>query len=350
MSAVSQNPQTMTETQLSSVATQTMQAVIRTEYGSADVLRMGEVPRPEIGENEVLVRVRAAGLERGTWHLMTGRPYLMRLFGFGVRRPKNPVLGMEVAGTVAAVGSGVKRFKVGDEVFGISQGSFAEYARAREEKLAHKPKNLSFEQSAVVGISALTALQSVRDAAKVSAGQQVLILGASGGVGTYAVQIAKALGARVTGVCSAAKRDLVRKIGADEVLDYAGTDVLDGSRKWDAILDIGGNRPLAQLRKALTPTGTIVFVGGEHGGELFGGMGRPVGASLLAMFVRQKFVMFMTREHHSDLERMAELVEAGKVSPVLDQTYSLAQVPEAMRQLEAGRVRGKIAITVSRAS
>ena len=325
-----------------------MQAIVRTEYGAADVLRLGEIERPTIAENEVLVRVHAAGLDRGTWHLMTGKPYLMRLFGFGLRRPKTPVLGLDVAGTVVAVGAATTRFKVGDEVFGISQGSFAEYARAREDKLARKPNNLTFEQAAVLGVSALTALQSVRDGAKVGAGQRVLILGASGGVGTYAVQIAKAVGAHVTGVCSAAKMHLVRSIGADQVIDYAHEDFADGSERYDVILDIAGNSPLSRLRRAMTPSGTVVFVGGEHGGEIIGGLGRPTRAMFLSMFVRQKFVMFMAKEHHSDLEHLAQLVDAGKVSPVIDQSYPLQQVPEAMRQLVAGRVRGKVAISVMR--
>jgi len=324
-----------------------MSAMVAGAYGSADVLRLQSIERPEIGDGEVLVRVRAAGLDRGVWHLMTGKPYLIRLMGFGLRRPKNPVMGQEVSGTVAAVGKSVTRFRVGDEVFGIGQGTFAEYARAREDKLVRKPANLSFEQASVVAISALTALQSVRDAGKVQAGQRVLIIGASGGVGSYAVQIAKAFGAEVTGVCSAAKADHVRSLGADHVIDYAREDFADGSRRHDVILDMGGNSKLSRLRRALAPEGTIVFVGGEHGGDITGGFfGRPLAGMALRPFVRQRFAMFMSTEHFEDLERLAELIEAGKVVPPLDRVYPLHQVPDAMRELEAGRVRGKIAISV----
>ncbi|HVE86665.1 MAG TPA: NAD(P)-dependent alcohol dehydrogenase, partial [Myxococcales bacterium] len=270
-----------------------------------------------------------------------------RLMGFGVRRPKNPVMGLEVSGTVAAVGKSVTRFRVGDEVFGIGQGTFAEYARAREDKLARKPASLSFEQASVVAISALTALQSVRDAGKVQAGQRVLVIGASGGVGSYAVQIAKASGAEVTGVCSAAKADLVRSLGADHVIDYAKEDYAAGPRRYDLILDMGGNSKLSRLRRALAPEGTVVFVGGEHGGDLTGGFfERPLKALALAPFVRQRFALFMSKERFEDLERLAELIEAGKVAPSIDRVYPLHRAADAMRELEAGRVRGKIAISV----
>lgn len=324
-----------------------MSAMVAGEYGSADGLRLQSAGRPAIGDAEVLVRVRAAGVDRAAWHLMTGKPYLLRLMGFGLRRPKDPVMGLEVSGTVVAVGAKVTRFRIGDEVFGIGQGTFAEYARAREDKLARKPAALSFEQAAVVAISALTALQSVRDAGKVRAGQRVLIVGASGGVGSYAVQIAKALGAEVTGVCSAAKADHVRSLGADHVVDYAREDFADGSRRYDVILDMGGNSKLSRLRRALAREGTLVFVGGEHGGDVTGGFfGRPLMAMALAPFVRQRFAMFMSKEHFEDLERLAELIEAGKVVPPLDRVFPLHRAPDAMRELEAGRVRGKLAIAV----
>jgi len=329
------------------VQAQEMEAMVAPEYGSAGVLRVQTMPRPEIGDAEVLIRVRAAGLDRAAWHMMTGKPYLIRLMGFGFRRPKNPVMGLEVSGTVAAVGKSVTRFQVGDEVFGIGQGTFAEYARAREDKLARKPAKLSFEQAAVVSVSALTALQGLRDAGKVQAGQRVLIIGASGGVGSFAVQIARAFGAEVTGVCSAAKADLVRSYGADHVIDYASEDFADGSRRYDLILDMGGNSKLSRLRRALAPEGTLVFVGGEHGGDVTGGFfGRPLMAMALSLFVRQRFVMFLSKEHFADLERMAELIEAGQVVPPLDRVYPLHRAAEAMRELEAGRVRGKIAIAV----
>ena len=324
----------------------TMEAIVQDRYGTVDALRHGRIARPEIAENEVLVRVHAAGLDRGTWHMMTGRPYLLRLLGFGFRGPKNPVPGIDVAGTVAAVGSGVSRFAVGDEVYGMSRGSFAEYAAALEDKLAHKPSNLSFEQAAVVPISAGTALQAL-DAGRVERGQKVLILGASGGVGTYAVQLARSLGAEVTGVSSAGKTDLVLSLGAAHALDYTQDDFADGTRLYDLILDIGGNPPLSRLRRALTPTGTAVIVGGEEGGSWTGGFGRSLRAPILSLFVRQRLTMLASKERASDLERLTSLIEAGEVKPSVDRTYVLVEVPDAMRRLEAGDVRGKIAITVA---
>lgn len=323
-----------------------MRAIIQDAYGSADVLHLAEIDKPDIAADEVLVRVRAAGLDRGTWHVMTGQPYLMRVMGFGFRRPKNPVAGLDVAGTVVAVGAEVTRFRAGDDVFGIARGSFAEYAAAREDKLAHKPVNLSFEQAAVVPISGSTALQALRNAGRVEAGQKVLVIGASGGVGTYAVQLAKAFGTHVTGVCSTAKVDLVRSIGADDVIDYTRQDFADGSQRYDLILDVGGNSRLSRLRRALTPTGTLVIVGGEEGGKLTGGFGRSLRAPALSLFVRQRLTMLVSKEHHSYLEPLRPLIEAGRVTPAIDKTYPLAEVPAAMRRLEAGRVRGKIAITI----
>jgi NADPH:quinone reductase-like Zn-dependent oxidoreductase len=323
-----------------------MRAIVQDGYGSVDVLRSAEIDRPDIAANEVLVRVHAAGLDRGTWHLMAGKPYLMRIMGFGFRRPKNPVPGLDVAGTVVAIGADVTRFQAGDEVFGIARGSFAEYAAAREDKLALKPANLSFEQAAVVPISGLTALQAVRDAGRVEAGQKVLVIGASGGVGTYAVQLAKAFGAQVTGVCSTAKIDLVRSIGADDVIDYTREDFADGTRRYDLILDIGGNSRLSRLRRALTPTGTLVIVGGEEGGDLTGGFNRQLRAAALSLFIRQRLTMLVNKEHHSYLEALRPLLEAGQVTPVIDRTYPLADAPAAMRHLEAGHARGKIAITI----
>ena len=325
----------------------TMEAIVQNGYGTPKVLRRGRIARPVIAANEVLVHVHAAGMDRGTWHLMTGRPYLLRVLGFGFRGPKNPVPGIDVAGTVAAVGSAVSRFAVGDEVFGMSRGSFAEYAAAPEDKLAHKPANLSFGQAAVVPISAGTALQAL-DAGRVQRGNKVLILGASGGVGTYAVQLAKSRGAEVTGVCSAGKADLVRSLGADHVLDYARDDFADGTRRYDLILDVGGNPPLSRLRRALTPAGTAVIVGGEEGGKWTGGFGRSLRAPLLSLFVRQRLTMLASKERASDLDRLTALIEAGEVMPSVDRTYTLDEVPDAMRHLEAGDVRGKIAITIIR--
>lgn len=324
-----------------------MRAIAQDGYGTVDVLRLERVPRPELADNEVLVRVRAAGLDRGTWHMMTGRPYFMRVIGFGFRRPKNGVAGIDVAGTVAAVGSAVTRFAVGDEVFGMSRGSFAEYAAAREDKLARKPANLSFEQAAVVPISAGTALQALTDSGRVEPGQQVLVIGASGGVGSYAVQLAKALGAEVTAVCSTGKLDLVRALGADHVVDYTREDFADGAHHYDLVLDIAGNTPLSRLRRTLTRTGTLVIVGGEEGGRWTGGFGRSLRAPLLSPFVSQRLTMLASKERASDLERLTGLIESGKVTPSVDRTFPLERVPDAMRHLEAGEVRGKVAITVS---
>jgi NADPH:quinone reductase-like Zn-dependent oxidoreductase len=324
-----------------------MQAIVQDAYGTVDVLRHTRAARPEIADDEVLVRVRAAGLDRGTWHMMAGRPYLLRVIGFGFRRPKNRVPGIDVAGTVAAVGSAVAKFAVGDEVYGMSRGSFAEYAAVLEEKLAHKPASLSFEQAAVVPISAGTAIQALCDVGRIQQGQKVLILGASGGVGSYAVQLAKALGAEVTGVAGTAKLDLVRSLGADHVLDYTRDDFADGQHHYDLILDIGGNPTLSRLRRALTTTGTAVIVGGEEGGNWTGGFGRSLRAPLVSLFVRQRLTMLASKERGSDLERLAGHLTAGTVAPSIDRVYPLDQVPDAMRHLETGQVRGKVAITIA---
>src|SRR5437660_5168167 len=322
-----------------------MKAIFRDRYGSTDVLQFGDVEKPEVGDDEVLVRVYAAGVDRGVWHLMTGLAYPMRLM-YGLRKPKRPVPGMDVAGIVEAVGGNVTRFKPGDEVFGIGKGTFAEYARASENKLVAKPVNLSFEQAAVVTISGLAALHAVRDEGKVRPGQKVLIIGAAGGVGTYAVQIAKAFGGEVTAVCSTTKIDLVRSIGADHVIDYTRDDFADGARHWDVILDIAGNRPLSHLRRALTPRGTLVIVGGEEGGKWLGGLGRPIGGSLLSLFINQRIRMQLPKERLEDIQTLKELAEAGKITPVIERTYPLSEAPEAIRHLEAGRARGKLVITV----
>jgi NADPH:quinone reductase-like Zn-dependent oxidoreductase len=323
-----------------------MRAIVQDAYGSSSVLRLGDIDRPEIAENEVLVDVAAAGMDRGTWHSMAGKPYLMRIMGFGFRRPKNRVPGLDVSGTVVAVGTEVTRFNPGDEVFGMSRGAFAEYAAVLEDKLAPKPANLSFEQAAVVPISAGTAIQGLRDSGRLEAGQAVLVIGASGGVGTYAVQLAKTFGAEVTGVSSPAKVDLVRSIGADHALAYTRDDYLDGSKTYDLILDIGGNNSLFRLRRALTPKGTLVIVGGEEGGSLTGGFGRQLRALVVSMFVSQRLTMLASKERHTDLEALRPFLENGQVTPVIDRTYTLAEVPAAMKHLEAGLVRGKIAITI----
>ena len=327
-----------------------MQAIVQDEYGSADVLQLRDVERPRVGERDVLVEVHAAGLDPGVWHLMTGRPYLVRLMGFGLRRPKDRVAGQDVAGRVAAVGAGVTRLRPGDEVFGACSGAFAEYARGQEDTLAPKPANLTFEQAAIVPTSAATALQALRDMARVETGQTVAVIGAGGGVGTFAVQIARALGAEVTGVCSAAKTDLVRALGARRVIDYAREDFAAGRQRYDVILDTAGNRSLSHLRRALAPAGTLVIIGGERGGPWLGGVDRQLRAALLSPFVRQTLGSLFSTVAAADLERLRELLEAGQVVPVIGRTCPLSGVPDAMRELEAGHVRGKIAVAVRSAA
>ena len=324
----------------------TMQAIVQHSYGSSDVLRLDRTDKPAIADNQVLVRVHAAGLSRGTWHLMTGRPYLMRLMGFGFAKPSNRVPGLDVAGVVAATGSAVTRFAAGDEVYGISRGSFAEYAVAQEDRLARKPVNASFEQAAVVPVSALTALQSLCDIGHLQPGQKVLINGASGGVGTYAVQLAKAFGAEVTGVCSTTKVDLVQSLGADHVIDYTRQDFADGACRYDLILDIAGNPTLSRLRRALTSTGTAVIIGGEGGSRWTGGLERQLRALAWSPFLRQRLTSAVCKERAADLERLTALMETGEVTSSIDQAYPLDRVAEAMRHLEAGNARGKVVITI----
>jgi NADPH:quinone reductase-like Zn-dependent oxidoreductase len=323
-----------------------MKAIVQDAYGSADVLQSRDIDKPEIANDEVLVHVHAAGVDRGVWHVMTGLPYPIRLAGYGLRAPKNPVPGMDLAGVVEAAGDEVTRFQVGDEVFGIGKGTFAEYARALESKLAPKPANLTFEQAAAVAISGSAALQAVRDHAQVRSGQSVLVIGASGGVGTYAVQLAKMFGAQVTGVCSTTKVDLVRSLGADHVIDYTREDFASGQQRYDAIVDIGGNATLARLRRALAPKGTLVITGGETKGRWLGGSDRQLRAILLSVFVGQKLGTFISSENHKDLLVLKELIEAGDVTPVIDRTYPLSDAPEAIRYVEEGRARGKVVLTV----
>ena len=329
---------------MTTAAPDTMRAILQDAYGSADEWRAGEIAIPKITDKEVLVKVAAAGLDRGTWHLMTGLPYLGRL-AFGIRKPKNPVPGRDLAGTIVAVGSSVTRFAVGDAVFGIGIGSFSEYAAVREGKLARTPESLTPAQAAVVPISGLTALHAVRDAGRLQKGQGVLIVGASGGVGSYAVQLAKTFGANVTGVCSTTKTDLVRNLGADRVIDYTQDDFADGTQRYDLVLDIGGSSSLSRLRRALTPNGTLVIVGGEQGGNLTG-MGRQVRALMLSPFVSQRLTMLVPKENYLDLERLAELIEGGELTPSVDREFPLEQAADAMRQLVAGTVQGKLAITI----
>jgi NADPH:quinone reductase-like Zn-dependent oxidoreductase len=332
--------------QSSSATTEpTMQAVVQDTYGSADVLRLETLPRPTITDDEVLVRVRAAGVHIGDWHVMTGQPYLMRVMGFGLRAPKARVRGLDLAGTIEAVGKNVTKFHAGDDVFGTCGGAFAEHATARVDTLAPKPANLTFEQAAAVPTSACTALQALRTGG-IASGQQVLIIGASGGVGIFAVQIAKAFGAEVTGVCSTTKADLVRSIGADHVIDYTQEDFTQSGNRYDLILDTGGNRSLSQLRRALTAKGTLVLVGGEGGGRWIGGaMGRSMRALMLSPFVSQQLRMIVATAKAADLEILKELIEAGKVAPVIDKTFPLSETPAALGYLAAGHARGKLVIT-----
>jgi NADPH:quinone reductase-like Zn-dependent oxidoreductase len=322
-----------------------MKAIIRDSYGPVDVLRFGHIDKLVAGEGEVLVRVHAAGVDQGVWHLMVGMPYVMRLVGFGLRAPKNRLLGYDLAGRVEAVGANVTAFRPGEEVFGTCRGSFAEYAAARPERLASKPGNVTFEQAAAVPISGYAALQAVREHGRVRAGQRVLIIGAGGGVGTFAVQIAEASGAVVTGVCSTAKVELVRSIGAHHVIDYTREDFADGRSRYDVILDIAGNRSLSLLRRALTPRGTLVIVGAEDAGNWLG-VGRQLRAAALSPFVRQKLGTFISKERSEDLEELRKLLEAGTLRPVVDRTFPLEEVPDAISYLRSGRALGKIVITV----
>jgi NADPH:quinone reductase-like Zn-dependent oxidoreductase len=331
-------------TTASQASSEQMRAILQSGYGTVDVLSAGTIERPQIGSADVLVEVRAAGLDRGTWHLMAGMPYAIRLMGFGVRAPKNPVPGFDVAGVVVAVGADVTRFAPGDEVFGIARGSFAEFAAAPEDKLAHKPASLTFEQAAAMPISGITALQGLTDTGRLEAGQRVLIVGASGGVGTYAVQIAKALGAAVTGVCSTSKVDLVRSIGADHVIDYETEDFAERGETYDLILDVGGNSSLSRLRRALTPEGTLVIAGGEEGGRWLGGFDRQLRGLAMSPFVGQRLTTFVCKEHYAGLERLAALADEGKIVPAIERTYSLSDMPLAMRHLESGQARGKLVI------
>jgi NADPH:quinone reductase-like Zn-dependent oxidoreductase len=324
-----------------------MKAIVQDTYGPADVLELREIERPEVGEDDVLVRVRAAGSGPDVWHIMTGQPYMARA-ALGFRRPKVRVRGWDVAGTVEAVGAPVTDFRPRDEVMGVAEGgSFAEYAVTSPDKLVPKPANLSFEQAAALPISGVTALQALRDKAHVQPGQTVLVIGAGGGVGTLAVQVAKAFGAHVTGVASSSKLDLVRSIGADDVIDYTREDFTDGSMKWDVIVDTAGRRPLRQLRRALTPKGTLVVVGGDGGGRWTGGFFRGMlRGPLVSPFVGQKLMGLNSKVTREDLQGVAELAEAGNLTPVIGHTYALSETPEAIRELEAGHPAGKLVIAV----
>jgi NADPH:quinone reductase-like Zn-dependent oxidoreductase len=333
-------------TDRSRASSTTMRAIAQHAYGSTETLELTEVARPAIEADQVLVEVHAAGVDRGVWHLMTGLPYVVRLMGYGLTRPKVETPGADVAGRVVEVGPGVERFNVGDEVFGIASGAYAEFALADADKLAHKPASISFEQAAVASISGITALQALTEVTQVQSGQDVLVIGASGGVGSYAVQIAKALGARVTGVASEAKAELVRSLGADAAIDYRAGDYLDGSQQYDVIIDIGGRNPLRRLRKALTRTGTLVIVGGEGGDRLTGGVWRQVVAPLMSVFVPQRLTTFVSTEHFRYIEALAGYIERGAVTPAVGRTYRLDEVATAIEDLVSGHAQGKSAIVV----
>jgi NADPH:quinone reductase-like Zn-dependent oxidoreductase len=323
-----------------------MKAIVQETYGSPDVLELQEIQKPVIdGDDGVLVRVRAASVNPLDWHFMRGLPYFARIMGMGLRRPKDIVRGVDVAGQVEAVGESVKHVHPGDEVFGECTGAFAEYVCGREKSFAPKPEGLTFEQAAVVPVAGCTALQGLRDRGQIGPGQTVLINGASGGVGTFAVQLAKAFGAQVTGVCSTRNVDLVRSIGAHQVVDYTREDFTQGGQRYDLILDLVGNRSLSDLRRALTPKGTLILAGAESGRWLEP-LPRLLSALVLSRFVGQRLVPFLAKVSKEDLVVLKELIEAGKVTPVIDRTYPLSEVPEGIRYLEAGHARGKVVITV----
>lgn len=327
-----------------STSAATMRAVTQSRYGDSSALALAEIDRPTMGPGEVLLEVRAAAVDRGTEHLMTGRPWLLRLAGFGLLRPKQPVPGLDVAGVVRAIGADVTRFAPGDEVFGIANGSFAEYATAAESKLANKPGGLTFEHAAASAVSGITALQALTDVGHLEPGQSVLVIGASGGVGTFAVQLARAQGGVVDGVAGTQNLPLVSSLGARTVFDHRTTDIADIPERYDLIVDIGGRNPIRTLRRLLTPTGTLVLVGGENGNRVTGGIGRQLRAIALSPFVRQRLTMFLSTEHHSFIERLAAFLESGEVVPTIGGRFPLEQAIDAVRQLESGRASGKTVI------
>ena len=323
-----------------------MKAIVQDAYGAPlDVLTIEEIERPSVGDDDVLVQVRAAGVHIGDWLVGSGLPYMVRL-GYGLTKPKNRVPGMEFSGQVEAVGANVDQFQSGDEVFGhASSGAFAEYVSVSQDSLALKPANATFEQAAVLPISGFTAIQAVRDQGNVQPGQKVLVIGASGGVGTYAVQIAKAHGAEVTGVCSTRNVDMVRSIGADHVIDYTVEDITATGQLYDVILDTAGNRQLSELRRALTPNGTLVIVGGS-GGPWLMGVGRSLKALVVSPFTGQKLTMFLSKTTKEDLVALAELVDAGDITPVVDRTYPLGETSAALSHVGERHTQGKTVIVL----
>lgn len=322
-----------------------MKAIVQARYGTAEQWTLSDLPVPKPGRGQVRVKVRAAAVDRGTWHLMVGEPLVVRL-GFGLRGPKQPVPGLDLAGVVESVGEEVTRLALGDEVFGTGTGSFAEYAVAPDSQLASKPAGLSFEEAAAIPVSGQTALQALRDVGHVQAGQCVLVIGASGGVGSYAVQLAKSLGAEVTGVCSTTKVDAVRRLGADHVVDYTKAEIDADGRSYDLVLDIAGNRPIRLLRKVLAADGTLVIVGGEQGGRLFGGLHRQFGAKLLSPFVGQTLTFFVSKEQTATLEQLSELLSRDGFRPPVDRVFPLADAAKAMDYFACGHVLGKVVLSV----
>ncbi|MEP7194354.1 MAG: NAD(P)-dependent alcohol dehydrogenase [Actinomycetota bacterium] len=322
-----------------------MLAMVQHRYGSAEVLELRDIDKPAIGDDEVLVRVRAAGVNPADWAVMSGLPYIARPV-YGMRKPKHSVRGTDVAGQVEAVGTGVTRFQPGDEVFGWCVGAYAEYASVAEDALALKPANLTFEQAAAVPMAGLVALQAVRDQGNVQAGQTVLINGASGGIGTFAVQIAKSLGALVTGVCSTRNMDMVRTIGADNVIDYTQEDFTRSGQRYDFILDNVANHSMSDLRRAVTPTGALVPNGGGFDNRWFASGGRVIRANVLKRSVDRRLRPFLLSPKLDDLVVLKELIEAGKITPVMDRTYPLSETPQAIGHVGEGHARGKVAITV----
>ena len=326
-----------------------MKAVVYTDYGPPDVLQLKDIKKPEPSDDQILIRVRAASVNPYDWHFIRGTPYVMRMMIGGLRKPKDPRVGVDYAGTVEAVGKNVTLFKPGDEVFGNKSGAFAEYLCARADRaVALKPANITFEQAAGVPVAGLTALQGLRDHGKVQPGQKVLINGASGGVGTFAVQIAKSLGAEVTGVCSGRNVDLVRSLGADHVVDYTKEDFTKSAERYDVILDNVGTQPLSGFRRVLKPNGICVMIGGggPNEGKWVGPMARPIKAMVISPFISQKMSMMMAQGNKDDLTSLADLMQSGKVKPVIDRTYKLNEVPQAIAYVETGRARGKVVINL----
>jgi NADPH:quinone reductase-like Zn-dependent oxidoreductase len=327
-----------------------MKAVVYTDYGSPNVLEIRDIKKPVPNDDQVLIKIRAASINPLDWHYMEGTPYIMRAFGVGLRKPKDPRLGVDYSGTVEAVGKNVTQFKPGDDVFGGRSGTFSEYVCGRADKaIVLKPANITFEQAASVPIAAITALQGLRDKGKIQPGQKVLINGASGGVGTFAVQIAKSFGADVTGVCSTRNLDMVRSLGADHVIDYTKEDFTKGEQRYDLILDNVGTQPLSGFRHVLVPKGICVMIGGggPNDGGLIGPLARPLKTLLLSPFVSQKMGMMMAELNKNDLTILADLMQSGKMTPVIDKTYPLSQIAEAIRYLEQGHARGKVIITMA---